>query len=216
MQQIGGSFTPKPKSDSSECGSQTVRKCGALSIKWFPKKTEHAQIIQFLINLGLPENHKDVLIKDNGQVIINNLDSTICDKLCDSVTGSKLNGKRSIYCQGIVLTTPQKSTTDGGDKCQSPSQTETLDKGDRSQSHLLSDTQGKNDSTVTINDKLNGFVFADLNDSKFFSKPQDSESDSFNNDDIWLKNNGRRKRKQKVMNKTEIKKLDRKRTPKSK
>ena len=130
VQQIGGSFTPKPKSKSSECGSQTVRKCGALSIKWFPKKTDHAQIIQFLTNLGLPEDHKDVLIKDNGQVIINNLDSTICDKLCDSVTGSKFNGKRSIYCQGIVLTTPQKSTTDGGDKCQSPPQTETLDEGD--------------------------------------------------------------------------------------
>ena len=216
-QQVGGAFTPKSKQNASESENRKVKKCGALSVKWFPKKADHGDVKQFLVRFGLPEDHTDIKIKDNGQVIIDNLDSTICDKLSESITGNKFNGKKTIYCQGIVLATPEKSAVDKGDLQQQ-------------QSELQSETQGKQDNsfakylqkTCNETDNLNGYVFADVKNSKFFAKPLETESesdnveDSYNNDEDWLSSTSRKKRKQKLKNKTNSKKLDIKKTPQSK
>ena len=208
-QQIGGSFTPNKKQNSSVNDGGKVRKCGALSIKWFPKKADHGEIMQFLVNLGLPKGHEGLQIKDNGQVIVENLDSTLCEKLCDSVTGSKFMGKKTIYCQGIVLATPDKSTTD---------------RGGLNQTEHRTDLQGKKNKSVSktpqTNSSLNDFVFADVNNSKFFAASHETESESDNLDDSyanevdqWLKGDSRKRRKQKLKNKSTAKKLDRRATP---
>ena len=88
-QQIGGTFTPKVKQNVSEV--ESIRKFGAVSIKWFPKKADHGDILEFLVGHGLPLGHESVNVKDNGQVIVSDLDPKISEKLCESITGSKFN-----------------------------------------------------------------------------------------------------------------------------
>ena len=66
-------------------------------MKWFPKRADHGEIKQFLVKSGLPEDHDNVNIKDNGQVVISELDPKICDFLCESITGSKFKDKNTIY-----------------------------------------------------------------------------------------------------------------------
>ena len=116
-----------------------------------------------------------------------------------------------------MLATPEKSAVDKGDLQQQ-------------QSELQSETQGKQDNsfakylqkTCNETDNLNGYVFADVKNSKFFAKPLETESesdnveDSYNNDEDWLSSTSRKKRKQKLKNKTNSKKLDIKKTPQSK
>ena len=114
--QIGGNFTPKKVENTIPSKSNF----SGVSIKWFPKKSDHGLILDFLVEHGLPSEHEDINIKDNGQVIISDLSHEICQKLCDTITGKKFNGKRVIYCNGIVPVTPEKK------KCEMP-QSESTD-----------------------------------------------------------------------------------------
>ena len=101
--QVGGNFTPKARS-----AKDPTSPFGAVSVKWFPKKADHDEIREFLIKFGVPEKHDDIIIKENGQVIIENLEPELCKYLCDNITGNKFKDKKLIYCNGIVLVTPEK------------------------------------------------------------------------------------------------------------
>ena len=57
--QIGGSFTPKVKSGNTHINENSSKnKCTA--VKWFPKRADHGEIKQFLVNYGLPEEHSSI------------------------------------------------------------------------------------------------------------------------------------------------------------
>ena len=101
--QIGGSFTPKPVPAEKVSDD----KFGGVSVKWFPKSSDHGAIVEFLVGNGLPEGHENVNIKENGQVIISLLDPSICRKMMTEINGKKFN-KKNIYCNGIVPVSPKK------------------------------------------------------------------------------------------------------------
>ena len=166
----------------------------------------------FLVQYGLPENHSSLNIKENGQVVISDLDPKICDHLCEKVTGSKFKGKKTIYCQGIVLATPEKSSA-------SSLHPETT----QSSPPVAAVSLGKNDSSSTHsnNDNDEEYVFNDLQHTKFFRKPNESESDDFDHylddeNDKWTTNSNKRKKKKMLTNKVAIKKVNNKTTPDSK
>ena len=102
--QVGGVFTPKVKPVETE----NALKYGAVSVKWFPKRADHGDIKKFLVEKGLSCDHEDVNIKDNGQVIINNLCPEMCKQLAENISGKLFMNKKMIYCQPIVLSTPVK------------------------------------------------------------------------------------------------------------
>ena len=101
--QIGGSFTPKPVPAEKVSDD----KFGGVSVKWFPKSSDHGAIVEFLVGNGLPQGHENVNIKENGQVIISLLDPHICRKMMTKINGKKFN-KKNIYCNGIVPVSPKK------------------------------------------------------------------------------------------------------------
>ena len=205
--QVGGDFTPKRKMENKDAASS----CGALSVKWFPKKADHGDIIEFLVKHGLPEEHEDVNIKDNGQVIIQNLDAKICDFMCKEVTGKKFKEKKNIYCQGIVLVTPEKPQNAAGSP---PPSSEPLP--------VSTQPSGMNNSVSSRkNDPLGDFEFNEVDSSKFFKRPNESDSESVYSEDslankveMWQKN--MRKREQNAKGDASSKKTDRKTTPTSK
>ena len=110
QQQVGGAFTPKTKPIREGCN--TAIQYGAVSIKWFPKKADHGEIKEFLVKFGVPPGHDQLNIKDNCQVIIENLEPEKCEHLCKSITGNQFKDKKIIYYQGIVLATPEKKHND--------------------------------------------------------------------------------------------------------
>ena len=106
--QLGGTFTPKPDREKIMTGTDRNSDYGGVIVKWFPKKSDSGEVMNFLIGLGLPPNHENVNIKDNGQVIIGDLDQATCHKLVESITGQKFLKKKTIYCHPIVTATPEK------------------------------------------------------------------------------------------------------------
>ena len=123
----------------------------------------------------------------------------------------KIQRKKNIYCQGIVLVTPEKPQNAAGSP---PPSSEPLP--------VSTQPSGMNNSVSSRkNDPLGDFEFDDVDKSKFFKKPNESDSESIYSEDslaskveIWQKND--RKRKQNVKEDAKNKKLDRKTTPKSK
>ena len=107
--QVGGNFTPKQAGPKPGLNNKNQYNYGAVSVKWFPKKADPGDIKQFLVGLGLPPDHDTVNIKENGQVVIGNLTSVICQQLAESITGQKFQDKKIIYCQPIILATPEKA-----------------------------------------------------------------------------------------------------------
>ena len=102
VSQDGGRFTPVkvPVQDPSNFAGVCVNR--------FPKETDHAEIVEFMIYSGLAESHKDsIAIKPNGTVIINNLKSAECKVLIAAIHNKTDFGKR-LYCNGIVPLTPVK------------------------------------------------------------------------------------------------------------
>ena len=95
----------KPKPVPAEKVSDD--KFGGVSVKWFPKSSDHGAIVEFLVGNGLPQGHENVNIKGNGQVIISLLDPSICRKMMTEINGKKFN-KKNIYCNGIVPVSPKK------------------------------------------------------------------------------------------------------------
>ena len=85
--QIGGAFTPK----QNRVAETPTVKFGGVVVKWFPKNTDHGAIMEFLAGHGLPEIHENINIKDNGQVVINQLEHSCCQKMIEEINGKKFN-----------------------------------------------------------------------------------------------------------------------------
>ena len=80
-----------------------------VSIKTFPKDTDHGDIVGFLIYSGLAESQKEnIHIKDNGHVEVRNLDGTESKMLIENIH-NKINFDRKLYCNGIIPLTPAKT-----------------------------------------------------------------------------------------------------------
>ena len=101
-QQEGGTFTPhKSALDNST-------KYSGVTVKTFPKDTDHSEIVEFLISSGLKPLHMDnIQIKGNGSVTVSGLDSSECKNLIDRIHLTMFSGKK-LYCNGIVPLTPEK------------------------------------------------------------------------------------------------------------
>ena len=214
LHQVGGEFTPKRSVVNKDCVS-VHKSCGALSIKWFPKKADHGDIIDFLVSYGLPKQHKEVNIKDNGQVIVQNLDKNICEKMCTAMTGNKFKNRKTIYCQGIVLVTPEKVGSTEIPGRAGP----TSDVGQigpvTTSGMIINTSSSKND----VDDSHGDFEFDEVDKSKFYKKPNCSDSESDCSEDslaskveMWQENFRKRKSKVKVDVRSS-KKLDKKTTP---
>ena len=79
-----------------------------VSIRQFPKDTDTGEIMELLIQSGLPETLKEsVVVRSNGLVSINDLDNKICLELIDNIHGNKFFG-RKLFCNGVIPLTPEK------------------------------------------------------------------------------------------------------------
>ena len=109
--QVGGLFTPDKKTSEPE-------KFGGVSLKQFPRDTDPADIMEFLVMSGLPESVKEnVVIKPNGTVTIDNLENKICLALIEKLHLNTGFGKK-LFCNGMIPLTPEKPETkyDGKEK----------------------------------------------------------------------------------------------------
>ena len=186
-QQVGGQFTPAKEVPSGK----SANNYSGVTVKWFPKKSDHGDILDFLVKFGLPEDHNAINIKDNGQVVIENLDPVICDQLCSSLNGLKFQNKRNIYCHGIVAVTPEK---------QNVSNAASVEVDPEKSSSSASGSSSKTVICTEKNDSLKDFDFCELNQSKFFKKPTEVESEDQNDNyesdyEDWSIQNKNKKRK---------------------
>ena len=89
-EQDGGSFTP-PKQQQLKEACYT-----GLCIKSFPKDIEQCQIIDILLESGLPDTYiEDVSFKTNGTVVIKNLEEEICSTMTLALHNKKLFGRNT-------------------------------------------------------------------------------------------------------------------------
>ena len=80
-----------------------------VSIRQFPKDTDTGEIMELLVQSGLPETLKEnVVVRANGLVSINDLDNKTCLDLIDKIHGNKFFG-RKLFCNGVIPLTPQKN-----------------------------------------------------------------------------------------------------------
>ena len=72
--------------------------------------TDPGDIMELLMHSGLPEESKDcVTIRPNGSVYVSNIENQVCRDLIDNIHGKELFG-RKLYCNGVILLTPDKSS----------------------------------------------------------------------------------------------------------
>ena len=96
-------FTPVKAAANNE------EKYSGVSIKQFPKNTDHGLIMDFLVESGLPENKKEnVNISTNGTAFIRELENEVCLALIDAIHGKKYSD-RKMFCNGFIPLTPEKS-----------------------------------------------------------------------------------------------------------
>ena len=101
LQQNGGGFTPAKQASEPD-------KFSGVRIRQFPKETDHGDIMEFLVNSGLPENLKEsVSIKNNGSVAILNLGNGVCLQLINNIHNQFHFGRR-LFCNGFIPLTPEK------------------------------------------------------------------------------------------------------------
>jgi hypothetical protein len=104
-QQTGGFFTPSKKVSEPE-------KYSGVSVKQFPREADHGDIIEYLVNSGLPEAHKDtVIIGGNGKVTIKNLENSVCLSLISNIHNKVEFGKK-LFCNGFIALTPEKDDSE--------------------------------------------------------------------------------------------------------
>ena len=224
--QVGGSFTPKKTEEKITHGS----KFSGVSVKWFPKKSDHGDIMEFLLKYGLPSEHENVNIKDNGQVIIEGLDHKICLELCEAISGQKFKDKKMIYCNGIVLLTPEKQKSEMHSKSES---NRSLQKSYGSENNSTNMPNSKSTVSISSNssDKTADFDFqpVDYSIQSKLLNGSGSDTDEETRDKIldasekWLHQDDKRRKKKgkrKASDETPIdkqyfKKSDKKSTPTS-
>ena len=77
-------------------------------VSTLPKDMDQGKIIEFLINSGLSESHKEsITIKQNGSVMIDNLPNKDCISLIEALH-NKVNFGRKLFCNGVIPCTPEK------------------------------------------------------------------------------------------------------------
>ena len=98
----GETFTP-PKV------SLNTAKFTGVSVKQFPKDIDSGEIIEFLIECGLPESKtEDITINSRGTAVVRNLENSECLELIAAIHG-KTKFDRKLFCNGIVPLTPKKA-----------------------------------------------------------------------------------------------------------
>ena len=166
-QQVGGQFTPRKEVNLNS--SKSVHRYSGVIVKWFPKNADHGDIMDFLVKFGVPADHESINIKENGQVVIENLDSKICEQLCSSVNGNKFKNKKNIYCQAVVAVTPEKSKVSGAEAKQN--------EGEMSSSSGKKTVSSNDHSSKNATDTLDDYEFCEVNKSKFYTRQSEDESD---------------------------------------
>ena len=85
-----------------------TEKFNGVSIKQFPKDTDHGAVIEFIIQCGLPAGKADnITINSRGTAVVRNLENSECLLLIEAIHG-KRNFDKKLYCNGIVPLTPEK------------------------------------------------------------------------------------------------------------
>ena len=103
QKQIGGTFTPPQKMSEPE-------KFSGVSIKQIPRDTDHGDVMEFLIEAGLPDKLKEcVEIKGSGVVSIKNIDNQVCMKMIKNIHNQISFGKK-LFCNGLIALTPEKDS----------------------------------------------------------------------------------------------------------
>ena len=96
-------FTP-----TKAAPTQDPTRYTGVRVSTFPRDTDQGMIVEFLINSGLPESHKEnVKVKQNGTVMIDNLPNKDCIALIEAVH-NKVNFGKKLYCNGVIPCTPEK------------------------------------------------------------------------------------------------------------
>ena len=104
IQEASEDFTPVKINSSPE-------KFTGVSIKNLPKDTDHGEVVELLIQLGLPENKKDnVNVSDSGTVVIKSIENSICLKLINALH-KKIHFSRKLFCNGVIPLTPEKQVS---------------------------------------------------------------------------------------------------------
>ena len=83
-----------------------TEKFTGVSIKHFPRDTDHGAILEFLCENGLPDDRREgVKINENGSVIVYDIDSYIVEYLIKSIHGKvKFGRKLYIYIYDFIQT----------------------------------------------------------------------------------------------------------------
>ena len=106
-QQVGGQFTPMKTVSSPE-------KYTGVAIKYFAKDADHGQIIDFLVECGLPADKIDLIqFGRNSTISIRGLDNLLCLQLIENIHGKSMFS-RKVYCNGIIQITPEKEHKETG------------------------------------------------------------------------------------------------------
>ena len=102
VQQCGGVFTPKKRPEAGKVAFTGV------SIRQFPRNTDHGVIIEFLVNSGLPDSKRDsVTFNNHGGVMIKDLETSECQALIEYIHGKKHFGQ-IMFCNGYIPLSPEK------------------------------------------------------------------------------------------------------------
>ena len=104
VSQDGGSFTP-PKVYPLDTSKFT-----GVTIQQLPKDSDHGEIVEFLVNCGLSESHRDkIKFGIKGIITINDISNKDCMALIDKIHEKNHFGKK-LFCNGILPLTPKKSS----------------------------------------------------------------------------------------------------------
>ena len=94
-------FTPEKQVSEPE-------KFSGVCVKNFPKDMDNGKIMEFLIKAGMPENFRDSAeIKNNGSVVLKNLDNVVCLDMIGNIH-NKFEFGRRLFCNGVIALTPEK------------------------------------------------------------------------------------------------------------
>ena len=90
-------------------------KFSGVSIRQFPRETDHGDIMEFLVKAGMPDSMKDTVeIKNNGSVTLKSLDNAVCLRLIGNIHNKVEFGKK-LFCNGIIALTPEKDDEAAGE-----------------------------------------------------------------------------------------------------
>ena len=100
--QDGGYFTPQKVFSDKE-------KFTGVVVKNIPKEADHGEVVEYLVQSGLPDfKREEITFTDGGQVYVRNLGNTECLAIIESIH-LKRNFGRTLYCNGFVPLTPEKT-----------------------------------------------------------------------------------------------------------